>query len=609
MTRKAFINILAAGLFLLPLLAPLKDGLLLEPHLFKYLLSSPFVILLLSLYFINNGFEGHCHIIKTPINYLGIIFLTWALISISWAHNIHNAMVLWMQYLMAFFIFILVLSTLQDKQDVTKLLLSIFVSGVVVAFVGILQELFDFAVIRQAEKPASFFGNKNMAVHFIVLSLPLALGLVIDSRKTVDQVLYLIGLSIMITYLYFTQTRAGILAFSMQILVLIVFQVIRFISKDPKIKYSLSVVFGILIVLSAFFIYNNRDKFAESIPEERGASIITRVNAWQNTLAMIYDRPMSGTGLANWDIYYPLYHSRIAKGYTFREGQQLKNAHNDYLTILSELGVIGFLALLAIAFWVIKKMWPILKNPNHAMHYLTLSLILALTGFSINAGFSFPLSMYLPPVIIMVYLAIIVFASNQTTREDKKIRTDSFYRLPRKLTMLIGIIGFVFSIYYFYNNLRHIKAEDLYFQAEVLERKGNWPQLYKVALQSYRLNPDRTRISAYIGQAKMHLGQTQEAIKYFNQALSLAPYNINTMSFFAQAYIAHGDYESAEKTYLSSLKIYPDWAKAHKNIGVLYLNNLKQPREAIKHLKIALELNPDIHQAEIIRKLINDNSQ
>ncbi len=609
MTRKAFINILAAGLFLLPLLAPLKDGLLLEPHLFKYLLSSPFVILLLSLYFINNGSQGHCHIIKTPINYLGIIFLIWALISISWAHNIHNAMILWMQYLMAFFIFILVLNTLQDKQDVTKLLLSIFISGVVVAFVGILQELFDFTAIRQARKPASFFGNKNMAIHFIVLSLPLALGLAIDSRKTADQVLYLIGLSIMITYLYFTQTRAGILAFSMQILVLLVFQATRFVSKDPKIKHSLSVVFGILIVLSAFFIYNNRDKFTESILEERGGSIILRVNAWQNTLAMIYDRPISGTGLANWDIYYPLYHNRVAEGYTFTEESQTKNAHNDYLTILSELGVVGFSVLLIVAFWIIKKMWPILKNPNHAMHYLTLSLILALTGFSINAGFSFPLSMYLPPVIIMVYLAIIVFADNQAVREDKNIKTDGFYRLPKKLTMLIGIIGFVFSIYYFYNNLRHIKAEDLYFQAEVLERKRNWPQLHKVALQSYRLNPDRTRISAYIGQAKMHLGQTREAIRYFNQALSLAPYNINTMSFFAQAYIAHGDYESAEKTYLSSLKIYPDWAKAHKNIGVLYLNNLKQPREAIKHLKIALELNPDIHQAEIMRKLINDNSQ
>ncbi len=609
MNRKIFINVLAAGLFFLPLLAPLKDGLLLEPHLFKYLLSSPFIILLLSLYFINNGFQKRCHVAKTPINYLGIIFLIWALISISWAYNIHNAIVLWMQYLMAFFVFILVLNTLQDKQDVTKLLLSIFISGVIVAFVGVLQELFDFPVIRQARKPASFFGNKNMAVHFIVLSLPLALGLAIDSRKTVDRALYLIGSFIMITYLYFTQTRAGILAFSVQILVLIVFQVMRFAQKDPKIKHGLSVLFGVLITLSAFFVYDNRENFAESIPEERKIGINARVNAWQNTLAMIYDRPISGTGLANWDIYYPLYHSRIAKGHTFGEGQQLKNAHNDYLTILSELGVIGFLVLLAMAFWLIKKMWPILKNPNHAMHYLTLSLILALTGFSINAGFSFPLSMYLPPVIIMVYLAIIVFASNQATRKDKNIKPDNFYRLPKKLTMLIGIIGFVSSIYYFYNNLRHIKAEDLYFQAEVLERKGNWPQLHKVALQSYRLNPDRTRISAYIGQAKMHLGQTQEAIKYFNQALSLAPYNINTMSFFAQAYIAHGDYESAEKTYLSSLKIYPDWAKAHKNIGVLYLNNLKQPSEAIKHLKIALELDPDIHQAEIIQKLIKDNSQ
>ncbi len=610
MNRTIFVNILATGLFLLALLAPLENGLLLAPNLFKYLLSSPIIILLLSLYFMNKGFTKHCYIIKTPVNYLGLAFLLWALVSIIWAQNTHNAWILWLQYLMAFLVFFLVLNTLRNKQDVVKILLAIFLSGVVVSFVGILQYLFDFSIIRQAKEPASFFGNRNMAAHFIVLSLPLSLGLAIDTSKTVHKMLYCAGSLMMIIFLFFTGASAGLLAFSIQIL-LLTFLVIFLIQKKSrlKIKRMIPIILVGLVILTSFILYSEREKVTEIVyaqKEEENTKI--RIRTWKNTLAMIHDRPISGVGLANWDIYYPLYYNRVVKATSFSEQVQLKNAHNDYLTILSELGVIGFSILLTMALFIMTRTWRILKNPHNTMHYLIFSLALSLAGFLVNASFTFPLSMYLPPVIILVYFAVIVFASNEVSGENKKPKSERVYQLSEKSALFIGIIGFVICIYYFYNNIRHIKAEDFYFQAEILEGKKNWQHLHKVALQSYNLNPNRVRISAYVGQAKMNLGQTQEAIKYFTQALSLAPYNINTMSFFAGTYIAAGDHKNAEKMYLRALNIYPDWAKAHKNIGVLYLNNLKQPKEGIKHLKIALKLDPDIHQGETIRKLINSNA-
>lgn len=627
MNRKTFINLLAAGLFLLPLLAPLQNGLWLPPHLFKYLLSGPIIILLLSLYLLNNGFAKHCRLIKTPANYLGLAFLLWALASIFWAHNTYNAWLLWFQYLMAFLMFLLVLNTLHSKQDIIKILLAIFLSGVVVSFVGILQHSFDFSMIRQANPPGSFFGNKNIAVHFIILSLPIGLGLAVDTQKSAHKLFYSIGVSIMICFLFFTKTRAGWLAFSIQALFAICFLGwILFKEKEKfklKIKYGFAVVLFFLLVPVTILMLDNSKvnalsnityNIAHALKIHKTSTIKIRIHAWRKTMHMVYDNPVLGTGLANWSIHYPLYnllyssgvfHKNSPQNIAFNEKTQFKNPHNDYLVILSELGITGFLILLVMALFIMKKIWRILKNPHHTMRYLIFSLAIALVGFLINAGFTFPLSVYLPPIIILIYFAVILLADSEAFGDNSVQLSNDSYRLPKKLTLSIGVISFFISIYYSYHNFRHIKAEDLYYRAEALEKKNHWQELHRVALQSYILNPNRTRISAYVGQAKMHLGQTQEAIKYFTQALSLVPYNINTMSFFATAYISIGDYKNAEKMYLRGLEIYPDWANTHKNIGVLYLNNLKQPKQAIKHLQIALELDPDIEQAETIRRLIN----
>jgi tetratricopeptide (TPR) repeat protein len=150
-----------------------------------------------------------------------------------------------------------------------------------------------------------------------------------------------------------------------------------------------------------------------------------------------------------------------------------------------------------------------------------------------------------------------------------------------------------------------IQVEDWYFEAEKLEREGQWQQLEKVAFKSYQLNPNRQRIASYLAEAKQHLGKLEEAEKYFKQGLALNPYNINTLSFFATAMVVSKKYQKAQALYQKALNIYPTWAKGHKNFGVLWLKFLNNPIEAKKHFKKALILDPNISQAALLKQIVN----
>lgn len=69
-----------------------------------------------------------------------------------------------------------------------------------------------------------------------------------------------------------------------------------------------------------------------------------RAHFWRGTLEIIGDHPIVGSGLGSFGVAYTLYDTRNG---LFR----LEQAHNDYLQILSDAGIIG--GLLALAFFVL----------------------------------------------------------------------------------------------------------------------------------------------------------------------------------------------------------------------------------------------------------------
>lgn len=66
-------------------------------------------------------------------------------------------------------------------------------------------------------------------------------------------------------------------------------------------------------------------------------------------------------------------------------------------------------------------------------------------------------------------------------------------------------------------------------------------------------------------------------------------------------YVVKGQYEAAEREYLTSLRIDPSDAEVHYNLGILYDDNLSDKRRAARHYKRYLKLNPHASDYDQVR--------
>ena len=118
-------------------------------------------------------------------------------------------------------------------------------------------------------------------------------------------------------------------------------------------------------------------------------SLLERAELWWNSLMLWIDHPVFGVGFGGYDASYPPYQEAHA---WFRDATILRSAnvyagsaHNEYLQVLTELGLVGF----GLACWVL---WDLLKGRGRevllvigalaavgpTLHYPTGALLFAL---------------------------------------------------------------------------------------------------------------------------------------------------------------------------------------------------------------------------------------
>ena len=143
------------------------------------------------------------------------------------------------------------------------------------------------------------------------------------------------------------------------------------------------------------YLFNPRRFFYETA---RGAAIL-------DTLDMFSDHPM-GVGAGNWGFAYPLYHKHMIKK-SFSEQIQIRRAHNDFIEILGELGLPGFLLIAAIIILLFIKTVSFYLNQTDIYKKLLASCLLCqLIVMSISMTLTFYLEY---PYRKFLFIYIIIF--------------------------------------------------------------------------------------------------------------------------------------------------------------------------------------------------------
>ena len=235
----------------------------------------------------------------------------------------------------------------------------------VIMFIGILESLYGMIEFFSGHKHilhveasslissvSGTFINRNYFAGYLLMVIPLAIGLIFYRESfnedisvgwhrrlsSLDGKTYFLvfGVILMILGLLFSASRMGILS------LLLSFTVVTLLfrnpergqrlSKTPIFILGLALLWGALIgldaVISRFFAVSEGFK--------------NRWEIWANTVQIIKDFPLLGSGLGTFTQVFPAYRSFHIEGI-------VTHAENDFLQLASETGLLG-VGLLIIAF-------------------------------------------------------------------------------------------------------------------------------------------------------------------------------------------------------------------------------------------------------------------
>jgi O-antigen ligase len=241
---------------------------------------------------------------------------------------------------------------------------TIMIFGFVLAIFGLTQSFTSPTKVywvRELSQSTAFgpFINRHHFAGYMELTISLPLGLlfagVVDKQK---RVLYLFVAGLMGVALVMTTSRGGIISLVAEIAFLaIVTAIWRTQSERRRSKTSplksvvvrvglagallVGLFFGVLLLGGEFSIY----RFIDSVNTDDPTT--GRAHFWAVTLDIIKAHPYVGTGLGAFGVIYTRYDSRNG---LFR----LEQAHNDYLQVLSDAGIIGAVlafSFVALLFW------------------------------------------------------------------------------------------------------------------------------------------------------------------------------------------------------------------------------------------------------------------
>lgn len=499
------------------------------------------------------------------------IFLLWALLSMAWAINVYEVVERWLAWALATAAFFLVSNVCRDSREQWRLIIAMYSAGVIIAVLGISQYLFGLDLFQQAAPPAATFGNRNMAIHLQVITLPLG-GLlflrVTDKRLTA---LLAISLALMATYMLYTGTRAGWLAGGLELLIfypmarrLLTAGAWQFNAAKKRGLICAFLLFAALSVLGPNGSLDGYDRLGQRLTatQQFPHTLPPRLAIWLNSLAMVKDRPLLGTGLGNFQVYYPLYHQRWAKTFTFTPQNQTRKVHNDLLQLLVELGLIGLLLALYIPGKALLVMRRYPARLNGQQRLLVNTLFIALGGIGLNALLSFPLQRSVPTFYALACLGLI---SNLILPTPHKTM-----RLPQLggiiLASLVGLMTMLS------HSFHRFQADRLLLAAVAQGAGQHWQQTITLARQSLRHYPLHNKpVLIFLGEAQLHENQANQARQSFTLLLKSYPYNVNAMASLGGCYAALYQYDQANRLFAQSLAILPDSWLVYHNMGNMYL--------------------------------------
>ena len=384
------------------------------------------------IYVISNTIEFRDTFTKlftTIFIYVYVFYLLWNGLSYFYAINPVETLInlprLFNTFSAIFFSFILIYKLPNKFYFISRLFLA-FIVLELIAFYDDFIELYG-TNSYSVQKLKGFAGNKNITAASIAFKIPFLLYVINISKKQWFVLLNTFLLFCAALAVSIIEARAAILSSLSVLIVFLLFQIVQIAIKNHSLRNGiLKIGLTVFPYLFALGINNLISSSTErsNLTETVGKIQFTeessngRFEYWSDAYAYLKDNPIFASGLGNWKI------ASISRGKEHISGYTVPyHAHNDFIHVFTETGILGGLAYLSLffllSFYLLRLLY--LKYQEKGileMQYFF--LLLPLIVYGIDAGLNFPVARPLMQSSFAIYASLILslYLANSSSKKD-----------------------------------------------------------------------------------------------------------------------------------------------------------------------------------------------
>jgi len=303
-----------------------------------------------------------------------------------------------------------------------------------------------------------------------------------------------------------------------------------------------------------------------------------RYTMWQHTIDMVTASPVLGVGVGNWQYVYPSFD----RGDVTWKGATPLRPHNDYLWIVSETGVIGFILFICVIVLTALTGFRSLRDTReHAEIFQALGACASLTAIAFHSLFSFPLEL-IPATFLAVFSISILIKQDTLSRP---------IHLPRAIQStvwgglaLVLVLGGAIA-------WRASESDRLAYRQSLAVGRQDWvsgDRLGTAALAQGVFDP---QVLLLRGLSRHMMGQFDDAIRDQRKCLDYHPHLVNAVNNLGMSLNAAGRYDEAIVVLDRINTLDPDHIEGHLNRARAYIGK-SQPEAAAREFEKAIEKAP-----------------
>jgi len=555
--------------------------------------------------------DGKLVIRKDKFSVLLLIFFLYLSFSLTYSSN----RVLSSRTLFLFFCYIflsLLIINIKIKNKINRLSNIFIISALLISVYTIIHYYGFIKYFAKFGPVFSPIGQKNWTSNFLSLVLPCSFALYLLENEKMKKRFYFITIAIIYTAIIICQSRG--IWISILLTIPIAFTLIKkgnLSNIFSKNRRNFTYLIFLLIIITAIYSTENPlNKSPLTVPQrsfsvlnKEDHSINMRIIMLNSSLIMIEERPLFGFGLGTFNLNYPnhqaIYLQNRPDMIKYLSNNNVLEAHNEYIQMCTEVGIIGITIFIFMILYLYKKSWDLLNRNGYdpKIKILYLGIFLGINIYLIHSLFTFPFHVAFLGASFFILLGMAISLQENNKREIRTFLVNIELNKLLKIFTLIGLcLIFILSVDIFImrpylSEIYSFKGQKSYYIDDDLIGAIDH---FEKAVQ---LDPYNGRILLHLGATYINSNLLDKAILTLNKSKEFYK-DKNIYRNIAIYYLKSGSNEKAKELLKKAINYYPNYIEAYNDLASQYIYD-EEYNKAIRQWERAIELNPKFEEKYI----------